>query len=75
MLKYFVLVVVVVGNTLIAAAQTEITRNWDSFVQTIDASFLKKKVKFKLTASVKVDAQTERTIAQTQGRIERETHY
>lgn len=37
-------------------AQSEITRDWDSFVQTIDASFLKKKVKFKVTASVKVEA-------------------
>lgn len=35
-------------------AQTEIKRPWTAFIQVRDASFLKKKVKFKLTASLKV---------------------
>jgi len=41
---------------LSALAQTEIKREWTSFVQVKDASFLKKKVKFKLTASSKVNS-------------------
>ena len=41
-------------STLTIQAQQEVKREWTSFVQTKDASFLKKKVKFKLTASVKV---------------------
>jgi len=49
---------IVVFLTLCSAisvlAQQEVKREWTSFVQTRDASFLKKKVKFKLTASVKV---------------------
>jgi hypothetical protein len=36
-------------------AQQEVKREWTSFVQTKDASFLRKKVKFKLSASVKVN--------------------
>src|SRR6478609_1239202 len=40
--------------SLNALAQQEVKREWTSFVQTKDASFLKKKVKFKLTASCKV---------------------
>src|SRR5882672_9505764 len=41
-------------STLAVLAQQEVKREWTSFVQTKDASFLKKKVKFKLTASSKV---------------------
>lgn len=46
------LAVVLIGNA--ALAQNAISRNWMSVVQTVDASFLKKKVKFKVTASAKV---------------------
>lgn len=34
----------------------EVSRSWVGFVQSIDASFLKKEVKFKMTASIKVMA-------------------
>lgn len=39
-----------------ASSQTkEISRDWTSFSQSVDASFLKKKVKFKVTAFAKAD--------------------
>jgi hypothetical protein len=40
--------------SLYSYCQVEITSNWISFVQSVDASFLKKEIKFKLMASVKV---------------------
>lgn len=63
MLKSIAFVFVFLGSSLILSAQNEIERGWDSFVQTMDASFLKKKVKFKMTASVKVESQNDRTKA------------
>jgi len=58
------------ASTLIVNAQSEITRNWDSFMQSIDVSFLKKKVKFKLTASVKVFTENERSHALLWARVD-----
>jgi len=49
-----ILVILLLCSTLTVLAQQEVKREWASFVQTKDASFLKKKVKFKLTASSKV---------------------
>jgi Protein of unknown function (DUF664) len=40
----------------VTIAQPEIKRDWTAFAQVKDASFLKKKVKFKLTASSKVNS-------------------
>ncbi|GHN00575.1 hypothetical protein WSM22_20640 [Cytophagales bacterium WSM2-2] len=45
-------------SALICSAQNEVTRDWIGFQQSVDASFLKKKVKFKVSVSMKVDAKT-----------------
>ncbi|MES1181701.1 MAG: hypothetical protein ABUL44_02805, partial [Flavobacterium sp.] len=45
---------VIVGISFDTYAQPkEISSNWTSFVQSVDASFLKKKTRFKVSASVK----------------------
>lgn len=45
---------ILLGLSIFTFAQTkEISRNWTSFEQSTDASFVKKKTKFKLTASIK----------------------
>lgn len=49
-----VLVLVVLLCPLIAAAQKEVTQGWFQFQQSVDASFLKKTVNFKLSAHLKV---------------------
>lgn len=55
-MKKSVLLLFALAINLHAICQTkEISRNWTSFVQTADASFLKKKVKFKVTAFAKAD--------------------
>lgn len=43
--------------------QGQTTQKWSSFVQTIDASFLKRKVKFKMSASVKVETNDDKASA------------
>jgi hypothetical protein len=54
-MKKNLLFIIAVSVSIYAMGQPkEISRNWTSFVQSVDASFLKKKVKFKVTATVKV---------------------
>jgi len=56
MTKSISLVLVLLVSSLVTIAQNEITRDWTSFQQSVDASFLKKKVKFKVSVSMKVDS-------------------
>jgi len=55
-MKKIIALLVVLSVHYHAIGQTkEISRYWTSFTQSVDASFLKKKVKFKLTAFAKAD--------------------
>jgi hypothetical protein len=54
MKKILPLLFVLTTNLCANGQVKEISRNWTAFVQSADASFLKKKVKFKVTASAKV---------------------
>jgi hypothetical protein len=57
-MKKILCLIAIIMATFNAQSQIkEISRDWTSFVQSVDASFLKKKVKFKVTASVKVVAE------------------
>lgn len=53
MKKILILFFALVLNLFVNGQPKEFSRNWTSFVQSNDASFLKKKVKFKVTASAK----------------------
>src|SRR6478736_6260080 len=53
-MRNLIVVFLVLCLSVSVLAQQEVKREWTSFVQTKDASFLKKKVKFKLTAFCKV---------------------
>ncbi|SKC77780.1 mycothiol transferase [Ohtaekwangia koreensis] len=54
-MKKILVVIVLAAISVHSFGQVkEISRNWASFVQTADASFLKKKVKFKISASAKI---------------------
>jgi hypothetical protein len=52
-MKKILVAIAVVASMNVYAQTKEVSRNWTAFVQTVDASFLKKKVKFKVTASAK----------------------
>jgi hypothetical protein len=54
MKKIFYLAIIMLSGTGLGAQVREVTRDWTSFVQSIDASFVKNKIKFKVSASVKV---------------------
>lgn len=56
MIKSISLASILLMHTLISMAQNEITRDWTGFQQSVDASFLKRKVRFKVSASMKVDS-------------------
>ena len=53
MKKLFSLLVLI-GLSLAAYAQKEISQDWTAFSQSVDASFVEKKIKFRVTASAKV---------------------
>jgi hypothetical protein len=54
MKKICYLVAIILSSHVSRAQVREVTKDWTSFVQSIDASFAKNKIKFKLSASVKV---------------------
>jgi len=54
MKKIYYLVPILLSSLGAGAQVREVTKDWTSFVQSIDASFEKNKIKFKVSASVKV---------------------
>ncbi|HEY9045950.1 MAG TPA: DUF664 domain-containing protein [Ohtaekwangia sp.] len=54
MKKIIITTVIAIIASHVYAQPKEISRNWTSFFQSADASFLKKKVKFKVSASARV---------------------
>lgn len=55
-MKKLILLPILLGSGIFLFAQTkEVSRNWTSFEQSTDASFVKKKTKFKVTASIKAE--------------------
>jgi hypothetical protein len=54
MKKTIYLVTIMLSSLGSGAQVREVTRDWTSFVQSVDASFVKSKIKFKVSASVKV---------------------
>jgi uncharacterized damage-inducible protein DinB len=53
-MKKLFLFFLLIASNLYSYSQVEISQEWTRFVQSVDASFLKKEVKFTLTASVRV---------------------
>jgi hypothetical protein len=54
MKKILYLVPIMLSSLGVAAQVKEVAKDWTSFVQSIDASFVKNKIKFRISASVKV---------------------
>jgi hypothetical protein len=70
MTKSILLAFVLLVSSLIAVAQNEVTRDWTGFQQSVDASFLKRKVKFKVSVSMKADAKTKTNRFEIWARVE-----